>query len=306
MELRNLRYFEAIARLGSITRAAEELHIAQPALSVAMKKLEEELGVMLFNRQQNRRVTLTAEGEILLKRAARLFQEVDSARREIEDATELRSGEVKIGVPPMYGLQFFLPVMDAFHKAHPGIDVKVTCASAGDTGKMLDAGEIDLAVLESRRVREGWGHALVGEEEVVLAVRRDHPIAKKTAVSGKDLDNLDMAVFDETFLQRNVLDRRCQKSGARYRMVVESNYVPIIFEAANAGLGAATVIKSLVHAYDNLVAIPFEPAEVFQFHLCWLDARYLSRANQAFVDSALEQYRARTRPATRKPSKSAA
>lgn len=299
MELRTLKYFEAIARLGSVTRAAEELHIAQPALSVAVKKLEEELGILLFNRQQNRRVTLTAEGEILLKRAHRLFQEVDSAKRELADATELRSGQVKVGVPPMYGLQFFSHVMTAFHRTHPGIDVRITSASAGDTGRMLDSGEIDLAVLESRRVREGWGHALVGEEDVVLAVSRDHPMAARRFVTGKDLDSLPMAVFDTTFLQRNVLDKRCQKAGARYRIVVESNYVPIIFAAAASGLGAATVIGSLVPDYPNLVAIPFEPPEVFQFKLCWLDARYLSRANQAFVDVALAEYRAQARPISR-------
>jgi LysR family cyn operon transcriptional activator len=295
MDLRTLRYCEAVARLGSITRAAEVLHVAQPAISVAIRKLEEELGVTLFVRQPNRRVTPSAEGLILLKRVERLFQEVDSARRELADAIELRSGEVKVGFPPMYGLRYFPPLLAAFHAKYPGITVTAIEGSAGEVSGLLDVGEIDLALLESRRVRDGWEHVEVGEEEIVLCVRRDHALAAQTRVSGKDLDGLPMVMFDETFLQREVVDRRCQKSGAKVRVVLQSNYVPLVFQAASDGLGAATLIRSMVEADAQLVPLSFDPPETFRFNLCWLDNRYLSKANRAFVDFVLEERRARRR-----------
>ena len=288
MDLRTLRYCEAVARLGSITRAAETLHVAQPALSTAIKKLEDELGVRLFVRQQNKPVAPTAEGRILLKRAERLFQEVDSARRELADAQGLRTGEVRIGMPPMYGLSFFPPVMTAFSARYPGIAVTAVEGSAGEVGGMLDSGEIDLAVLESRRIRTGWRHAVIGEEEIVLVVHRGHPLAAKTKVSAADLDGLRMVVLDESFLQRNVLDKRCQKSGARYRIVMQSNYVPLAVEATVAGLGAATLTRSMIRPERGMVALGFTPAETFRFNLCWLDDRYLSTANRAFRDFVLE------------------
>jgi len=292
MDLRTLRYCEAVARLGSITRAAETLHVAQPALSIAIKKLEDELGVTLFVRQQNKPVAPTPEGRILLKRAERLFQEVDSARRELADALGLRTGEVRIGMPPMYGLSFFPPVMTAFNARYPGIAVTAVEGSAGEVGGMLDSGDIDLAVLESRRIRGGWHHVVIGEEEMVLAVHRSHPLAARTKVSAADLDGLPMVVFDESFLQRNVLDKRCRKSGGRYRIVMQSNCVPLVVEAAASGLGAATLTRSMVRAERGMVALAFTPVETFRFNLCWLDDRYLSSANRAFRDFVVESSKA--------------
>src|SRR5262245_26292445 len=106
MDIRSLRHCMAIARLGSFTKAAEQLHVAQPALSVSVKKLEEELNVSLFVRSA-RKVVPTVEGAILLKRAERIFAELDSAKREIEDSVDLRAGVVNIGMPPMFGQQYF-------------------------------------------------------------------------------------------------------------------------------------------------------------------------------------------------------
>jgi LysR family cyn operon transcriptional activator len=284
MDLRTLRFCEATARLGSITRAAEELHTAQPAISVAIKKLEDELGVTLFTRSRNRRVTLTAEGEILLRRARRIFDEIDSAERELADAAQLRAGEVMLGLPPMYGLEVFPPLMTAFHAAHPGIVVSAIEGSAGDIKARLDVGELDLAILESRRVQKGWSHVPLGQAEVVLCVRRDHPLAGRASITGADLEALALIEFDASFLQRNVLDQRHRKAGVKPRTVMQSNYVPLIQRAVLDGLGAATLLRSMVDADDRLAALPFDPPEIFHFSLCWLDGRYLSKANRAFVD----------------------
>jgi DNA-binding transcriptional LysR family regulator len=289
MDLRTLRFCEATARLGSITRAAEELHVAQPAISVAIKKLEEELGVLLFARSRNRRVALTAEGAILLRRAQRVFDELDSAQRELADAAGLRAGEVTLGLPPMYGLECFPPLMAAFHAAHPGIVVSAIEGSAGDIKARLDTGEIDLAILESRRVQKGWSHVPLGHAEVVLCVRSDHPLAGRTGVAGADLDELAVVLLDETFLQRNVLDQLSRKAGVKPRPVMQSNYVPLVQRAVLDGLGAAMLLRSMAESDPRLVALPFDPPEMFHFSLCWLDGRYLSKANQAFVDFVSRQ-----------------
>lgn len=284
MDLRTLRYCEAIARLGSITRAAEVLYVAQPALSVAVRKLEDELGVTLFSRQRNRRVTPTPEGEILLKRAARLFQEIESARQELADVRALRSGEVRIGMPPMYGMKLFPALLAQFRAQHAGLFVTAVEGSAGEVGGMLDRGEIDLAILEARRVRKSWQSTGIGEEEMVLAVARTHPLADRHLVTADDLRDLDLLVLDESFLQRNVLDDRARKRGVRYRAVLQSNYVPLLHDAAAHGLGATTSMRSIVAADLRLVALSFDPPEVFRFALCWLEERYLSRANVAFIE----------------------
>src|SRR6478672_2032101 len=120
IDIRALRYCEAVARHGSFTKAAKELRIAQPGLSMAVKKLEAELGVTLFARQA-KKIVPSPETNLLLKRAERIFEEINLARQELQAAAELRIGEVRLGMPPMYGGHFFPPVIAEFHAAFPSV-----------------------------------------------------------------------------------------------------------------------------------------------------------------------------------------
>jgi LysR family cyn operon transcriptional activator len=290
MDIRSLRYIATIARLRSFTKAAAELHIAQPALSVSVRKLEAELGVQLFSREA-RRVLPTPEALLLLKRAERIFQELDSAKRELDDALQLKTGEVRIGFPPMYGISNLPTLLNDFHVEYPGIALSATAGSAGEISGMLDEGTIDLAMLEGRRARPGWQRVLVGRDEMVLCVSRTHPLAGRKRVTGKDLDGLPMAVLDSHFIQRQLLDEICAKAGVQMRPTFRSNYVPLIREAAVSGLGAVTLVRSLAEADERLVALSFEPRQTMTFALCWHGDRYLSRANRAFIDFAAARYK---------------
>jgi DNA-binding transcriptional LysR family regulator len=286
MDLRALRYSLAIARFGSFTRAAESLHVAQPALSVAIKKLEGELGVTLFVRKAHR-VEPTIEGRILLARAERIFTEMDSAIHEIADAVELRSGVVRLGMPPMFGLEYFPSVIAQFHAAYPTISMTVVEGSADEVGGLLDSGAIDLAMIESRRVRPQWKQVQVGREEMVLCVAPGHPLAKRKSIPGSDLDGLPMVLFNGTFIQREILDKLCKRGGSKPAVVLQSNSVGLIRRAVADGVGAATLLRSLAGGTPPLVAISFEPKEILRFSLCWRDENYLSKANRALVDFAV-------------------
>ena len=287
MDVRALRYSLAIARFGSFTRAAASLHVAQPALSVAIKKLEAELGVTLFVRKAHR-VEPTIEGGILLARAERIFNEMDSAIHEIADAVELRSGVVRLGMPPMFGLEYFPSVIAQFHAAYPKISMTMIEGSADEVGGLLDAGAIDIAMIESRRVRPQWKQVQVGREEMVLCVAPGHPLAKRKSIAGSELDGLPMALFNGTFIQREILDKLCKRGGAKPRVVLQSNSVPLIRRAVADGLGAATLLRSLAAGTPPLVAVSFEPREILRFSLCWRDESYLSKANRALVDFAVK------------------
>jgi LysR family transcriptional regulator, cyn operon transcriptional activator len=282
MDVRGLRNLVAVARLGSFTKAAEHLRIAQPALSVSIKKLEEELDAPLLLRKA-RRVEPTVEGAILIAHAERIFSEMDSAVNAIADAAELRTGTVRIGMPPMYGFVYFPDVIARFRATYPGIDLELTEGSAEDIGHLLDTGGIDLAMLEQRRVRSEWNNVFLGEEEMVLCVAKGHPLEKRTSIRPQDLDKLPMALFSASFIQRSLVNKFCKTADAKPRVVLQSNSVPIIRRAAVDRLGAATLLRSLAAAPPKLVAISFEPKEILRFMLCWRDDRYLSKANQAFV-----------------------
>ena len=115
MDLRTLRYFRTIADLGSYTRAAEQLHIAQPALSMAMRKLEAELELTLLQRR-DKRIQLTDEGRRLYHHAQRLLQASDEALIEMAELKGLQQGEVRVGVSSMLGSYYFPPIFMAFRQ----------------------------------------------------------------------------------------------------------------------------------------------------------------------------------------------
>jgi LysR family cyn operon transcriptional activator len=290
MDLRVLKFVEAIGRLGSFTRAAEEIHIAQPALSTAVAKLEDELGVQLFFRLP-RGATPTPEGRLLLARAARIFQEVDSLEREIADASDLRTGSVTLGFPPMYGLYYVPKLIMAFRTRYPGIEISATEGSATDIRERLEAGTIDLGILEGRRVDKAWKSIRLGRDEMVVAVAQDHPLASKKSLKPGALSDLPMVVLAEDFLQRQLLDRHCASHNVRYKKVMESNFVQMTILAALEGHGAATLLRSMIESQPGLVGISFEPKQLFSFEMCWSRDRYFSKASQALVDFAVDPMR---------------
>lgn len=286
MDLRVLQFAEAIGRLGSFTRAAEEIAIAQPALSTAIAKLERELGVQLFFRMP-RGATPTPEGQLLLARAARIFEEVDSLERELSDVSDLRSGHVTVGFPPMYGLHYFPELAMAFRRRYPGIEITAIEGSATSIRDRLAAGTIDIGVLEARRVDSDWKTIRLGSDEMVLGVAQNHPLASRKRLTRSALADLPMIVLSEGFLQRELLDAYCRAQAVQYRKVMECNFVHMTVVAARAGHGAATLMRSMVAREPGLVGLSFDPKEMFHFEMCWRRDRYFSKACRAFTQFAV-------------------
>ena len=124
MEMHQIRYVVAVARSGNFSRAAELCHVSQPSLSQQILKLEEELGERLFERTK-REARPTPHGEIFLRRALRILEEVDAARREADDAKQLLTGSVTIGVIPTVAPYILPKAIASFMKLFPGVEVVV-------------------------------------------------------------------------------------------------------------------------------------------------------------------------------------
>ena len=146
MEMHQLRYVVAVAGAGNFSRAAEQCHVSQPSLSQQIQKLEDELGERLFDRMK-RQVKLTPHGEAFLRRAVRILEEVESARREAIDARELLRGNLTIGVLPTIA-PYLLPVALAdFSKKFPGVAIVVQEDMTNRLLKQVLACEIDFALV---------------------------------------------------------------------------------------------------------------------------------------------------------------
>ena len=129
MDLKQLTYLLAVRDAGSFTRAANSLHVAQPAISMAIAKLEQQLELRLFDRQ-DRAVRLTPEGEVLCRHAERLLLQMHQAEAEMAELKGLERGEVRIGIPYMMGSYYFPSRLMAFKHGYPGLKIRVE--EAGD------------------------------------------------------------------------------------------------------------------------------------------------------------------------------
>lgn len=285
MNLKALKCCVEIARLGSFTQAARAMHIAQPALSMAVTRLENELGVVLFNRA-GRQVTVTAEGHAFLARVDRALLELDLARQELSDMADLQRGEIRLGVPPMFGINYMPELLSAFRQAHPGVVMSVFEGSAEEIGRLLEDRRIDLALLESRRVASGCESVLLGSDEMVLCMHPRHALAGEPYLEALHLQDAEMVVFDQSFLQRHLLDAFCAAGGVSYRIALQSNFVSLVTRATLDGLGISTLLRSVQQREAGIVGVPFEPAQTMSFRLCWRAHEYLSLANRRFVEFA--------------------
>lgn len=285
MNLKALEYCVEIARQGSFTKAAQTLHVAQPALSMAVSRLEDELGVALFNRA-TRQISVTAEGQLFLAHAEKCLQGLAGARRELQDLDQLHSGEIRVGVPPMYGIRHIPELLMQFRARYPGIAMHVVEGSADDISERLATRNIDVALLESRRVNPQWQSEWLGSDEMVLCMNQEHALAGFASIPAERLQDQAMLVFDNTFLQRHLLDTFCSNACVQFNIALESNFVPLVIAATRNGMGASTLLRSVQIQEAGLVGVSFEPAQFMHFNLCWRANEYLSQANRRFIEIA--------------------
>src|SRR5579862_5342969 len=180
MELAQLRYLVALAEELHFTRAAAREHIAQPALSQQIRRLEDEVGLPLVERT-TRRVSMTAAGELLVARARRVLAELEDAGAELQALRGVRTGHVVVGALHTMGPVDLALVLADFHRLHPAVELTVREQSSEELAEMLRVDELDLAFLSVTERIESHGlglHQLVSEE-LVAVLPLSHRLARR-------------------------------------------------------------------------------------------------------------------------------
>ncbi len=288
MDVKPLRYFSEVARHNSFTRAAETLHVAQPAVSMAIRKLEAELELTLFHRQ-DRRVSLTDEGVRLLRHAERILRAVDDARLEMDELRGLSRGEVRVGIPSMLGSYYFPPILMAFRHRHPNLNLSVVEAGTGSLQQMLEESKLDLAVIVAEQVPDELEARSFLREQMMVAVARDHPFARQRNVALTDFFDQEMVMFPRGYFHRRVVDRLADASGRTPDIGFETSLLPLIKSIVKQGFGISTLLAMVLQDDPDLLAVPFSDPVWLDLSIAWRREGYLSRANRAFVDFVLEQ-----------------
>jgi LysR family transcriptional activator of glutamate synthase operon len=293
MELRQLRYLVALAEELNFTRAAANEHVAQPALSQQIRRLENELGLALVERT-TRHVALTEAGQLLVVRARRVLAELESAETELQALRGMDIGHVTIGAIHTMGPVDVSLALALFHDLHPNVGLTVREQSSEELAEMLRVDELDLAFLSvTERVEsEGLGlHQLVSEELVVL-LPPGHSLSGRDRVRMAELADEQFISFRAWARLRELLFAAGRQAGFEPRVTLESNESQRIRRLVARGLGVAILPRSDAEGpgADVAVAPLVEPSLRRDITLAWREGRRLAPAAAGFLDLARETF----------------
>ncbi|MBD3141926.1 LysR family transcriptional regulator [Microbispora bryophytorum] len=244
MELRQLRYFVAVAEESHFTRAADRLHIAQSGLSASIRALERELGADLF-RRNTRQVRLTPEGRALLVEARRALAASDAARDAVAAVQGLLRGSLSIGSLQCLHAVDLPTVLAGFVAAHPGLDIRLRHGGSGELVEQVREGRLDLAlVLRPAREPDDLVVAPLASEPLVLACAPGHPLAACGKVGLEALRGERFVDFPPDWGTRTRADEALASAGVDRHVALEVTDVHSLLALVGNGLGVALVPRS--------------------------------------------------------------
>lgn len=281
-DLNDLQAFRAVAELSNFRKAAEAIHLSQPAFSRRIEKLEDALGVRLLERT-TRRVSLTAVGREFDRKVQQLLDDLDNTLLGIRGVAATRMGEVTIACVPSTVYYYLSEVIRRYHERYPKIRVKVFDASANEVLSAVARGEADFGLNFIGSQESDIEFKPLLEERFVAACRRDHALAKRRKVSWTELAAYDFIAVSKASGNRLLLDQALAGVPGRPQSIYEAQHVTTLLGLVEAGLGVAAVPSMAMPGPDHplLVSVPLvDPVVTRQMGLIRRKGRSLSPAAQ--------------------------
>ncbi|MDN6177491.1 MAG: LysR family transcriptional regulator [Micrococcaceae bacterium] len=246
MEIRQLRYFVAVAEEMHFNRAAARLLIAQPALSQQIQRLERELKTRLFTRT-TRSVELTETGKVLLVAARKVILESEQALRSIEQAVEGRTGLLRVGFVGSAALNLIPRIVPPLRIQYPGLELELHELTTEQQLGALESGTLDVGIVRDGESLPGITARELTREPLIVALPDDHPLARRPSLALADLSEAGFVVFPRDQVSRlyDVISALCLHAGFRLRVAQEAIQFPTILGLVAAKTGIAVVPEGM-------------------------------------------------------------
>lgn len=250
MELRDLKSFIEVADHKSFTHAAEHSYLTQPSLSRAVKKIEEELGVELFDRS-TRHLYLTDAGRIVYQQSLKAIQALSELNILLEDLRNIATGEIRIGIPPLIGTLFFPKIAQAFYKKYPQVTLELVELGAKLIGKLVEDSKIDVGIVVLPANEEKFNiHPLI-QDEFFLFLHKEHRLAQRSSVTLTDLRDEKFILFQKDFTLHDLIIQECEREGFTPTISYRSSQWDLIIELVASKLGITLLPKSIYDKQSN-------------------------------------------------------
>lgn len=287
--LSSYRIFYAVANTGNISKAAKELYISQPAISKSIQKLEENIGVKLFERS-SRGVLLTPEGELLYTHVKSAFETLTLGEDKLRRSIALGVGNLTIGVSSTLCKYILLPYLKDFIKKYPHINISIACHSTNQTLKLLEDGRLDIGLIGKPEFLKNMNFYPIREIEDIFVATRDYLHNLKTRGVEKPflLQSSTLLLLDRENMTRQYIDDYFQNSHMLIQDIIEVSNMDLLIEMSKISLGIGCVIRDFVQnelKTGALVEIPLGAAIPRRFvgFAYKKDAR-ISKSLEHFID----------------------
>jgi LysR family cyn operon transcriptional activator len=288
MEIRQLNYFIKAAELLHFTEAAAASFVTQSTLSQQVKQLEEELGMLMFDRV-GKHVRLTEAGKVFLVHARQILLDVKKSRQAIFELNNLIVGDLRIGSTYAFS-SMLLPALAPFSSMYPGIKIIVEYGTAGELEHKLKQAELDVIVaFHDQSDNVGLEMEPLFSSRIMMVVAHTHPLAKLKKISLTELGKIELILPSKGFSSRDLLDELFSKKKIQPLIKIEMNDVHSLLSMVNEGHWATIINEKAIIQWDGLTAVPIAGKEYFkQAFILWEKGVYRKKSATLFIEELIK------------------
>jgi len=285
MEIKQIKYFVEVVRQGGMTQASEHLYIAQSTISKAIKNIENEYDITLFDRSQ-KQIKLTDIGQTFYDNSLEFLALFEKLSLEMNDVVNVQKGHIKIGLSPMMNVQMFTNALNQFHKLYPNVTYEVIEGGGKIVENLTANDEVDIGIT-TLPVDHTLFHSIpLYNEELLLVVSNDHHLAHLKKVDLAELKDEEFVLFHDDYYLKDQIIENCKRIGSYPKTVANISQISFIANMIQQGIGISIVPESLVHLMgDNVTSIQLENVEL-SWHLgaIWRKDAYLNFVTRQWID----------------------
>ncbi len=281
MNLMQMKYFMAVCEYGTISAAAEHLHIAQPSLSIAIKELEGEFQTALFNRT-HKGMQLTEEGRRFLSMCADIVERAEGAERTMKDMGRGKKS-LRLGIPPMIGALILPSIYRDFIMQNKDIDIEIVECGGEEAACMLRDGLIDMAFIShSEDLGADIESVCLDNLEIVCSASVGSSIVKEGAVSPRALDEVPLIMYKDGFFQSRKIKKWFADGEVKPYVLVTTNQLSTMIKLISSGTAVGFLFDKLLENEEGIESVPLDPPMVLRISLAWQKNRFLFSGMKRF------------------------
>lgn len=282
MDIRQMRYFIAIAEERNITAAAHKLHMSQPPLSLQLKQMEEELGVMLVERH-GKKLELTDKGELLYRHALNIVHAFEEVKNELQETDEGRKGNLSIGINTL-SVPEFPEWLEAFHASYPLVYLRIVQNDSAYLAELVKNRTIELGLVRLPLANQDLNYLHLYNESFIFICRQN----EKEKISMEEISHVPLILpSTEGLGSYSIIHDAFTKAQLPLQVISECSDMNVLMQLVSSGIGSTIVPESVFQSYGhpNLFAREITDAGLrSSVGLIWLKQHHLSRPARNFID----------------------